>query len=48
MDCADAVIIVTDHSDVDYGFVLRHARLLIDTRNATGRFREEGDPVVLA
>lgn len=48
VEAADAVIIVTDHSDVDYGFVLRHAQLVIDTRNATGPFRKEGDPVVLA
>ena len=48
VDSADAVIIVTDHSDVDYGFVLRHAQLVIDTRNATGPLRKEGDPVLLA
>ena len=48
VDVADAVIIVTDHSDVDYGFVLRHAQLVIDTRNATGPFRKHGDPVLLA
>ena len=48
VDSADAVIIVTDHSDVDYGFVLRHAQLVVDTRNATGPFRKEGDPVLLA
>ena len=48
VDSAEAVIIVTDHSDVDYGFVLRHAQLVIDTRNATAPFRKEGDPVLLA
>jgi UDP-N-acetyl-D-glucosamine dehydrogenase len=48
IDRADAVVIVTDHSDVDYAFVLRHAQLVIDTRNATGPFRKEGDPVLLA
>ncbi len=48
IDRADAVVIVTDHSDVDYAFVLRHAQLIIDTRNATGPFRKEGDPVLLA
>jgi UDP-N-acetyl-D-glucosamine dehydrogenase len=48
VDAAEAVIIVTDHSDVDYGFVLRHAQLVIDTRNATGPFRKHGDPVLLA
>jgi nucleotide sugar dehydrogenase len=35
LDQADLVLILTDHSAVDYGFVVRHARLLLDTRNAT-------------
>lgn len=30
----DAVVIVTDHSAVDYGMVAEHARLVVDTRNA--------------
>ncbi len=33
---ADCVIIVTDHSSVDYELVGRHARLVVDTRNALG------------
>ena len=32
---ADAVVIVTDHSTVDYQFVVDHAQLVIDTRNTT-------------
>jgi UDP-N-acetyl-D-glucosamine dehydrogenase len=32
---ADAVVIVTDHRAVDYQFVVDHARLVIDSRNAT-------------
>ncbi len=32
---ADLVIILTDHSAVDYGFVVEHAPLLFDTRFAT-------------
>jgi UDP-N-acetyl-D-glucosamine dehydrogenase len=32
---ADAVIIVTDHTEVDYEAVVRHAGLVVDTRNAT-------------
>ncbi|MDR3671651.1 MAG: nucleotide sugar dehydrogenase, partial [Holophaga sp.] len=32
---SDLVLILTDHSAVDYGFVVRHARLLLDTRFAT-------------
>ena len=32
---ADAVVIITDHRAVDYQFVVDHARLIIDSRNAT-------------
>jgi UDP-N-acetyl-D-glucosamine dehydrogenase len=32
---ADAVLIATDHDRVDYDLVVRHARLVVDTRNAT-------------
>jgi UDP-N-acetyl-D-glucosamine dehydrogenase len=31
----DCVVIVTDHSCVKYEWVARHARLIVDTRNAT-------------
>jgi UDP-N-acetyl-D-glucosamine dehydrogenase len=31
---ADCVMIVTDHSAVDYGMIKRHAKLVVDTRNA--------------
>ncbi|MFO0930589.1 MAG: nucleotide sugar dehydrogenase [Gemmataceae bacterium] len=31
----DAVLIVTDHSRFDYDHVVAHARLVVDTRNAT-------------
>ena len=31
----DAVLIATDHSDVDYQLVVEHASLIVDTRNAT-------------
>jgi UDP-N-acetyl-D-glucosamine dehydrogenase len=30
---ADCVVIVTDHRSVDYECVVRHARLIVDTRN---------------
>ena len=35
LDAADLVLILTDHTQVDYGFVLQHARLVLDTRFAT-------------
>ena len=31
----DCVLIATDHSAYDYAFVVEHARLVVDTRNAT-------------
>jgi UDP-N-acetyl-D-glucosamine dehydrogenase len=31
----DCVLIATDHSSYDYDFIARHARLIVDTRNAT-------------
>jgi len=31
----DAVLIATDHSCWDYDFIVRHARLVVDARNAT-------------
>ena len=40
----DCVLIATDHSAYDYDFIVRHARMVIDTRNATKKvthFREK-------
>jgi UDP-N-acetyl-D-glucosamine dehydrogenase len=31
----DCVLIVTDHSDYDYAWIVQHASLVVDTRNAT-------------
>jgi UDP-N-acetyl-D-glucosamine dehydrogenase len=31
---ADCVMVVTDHSDIDYRMVQRQAKLVVDTRNA--------------
>jgi UDP-N-acetyl-D-glucosamine dehydrogenase len=36
----DCVLIATDHSSVDYTFVVRHAPLVVDTRNATKDVKE--------
>lgn len=33
---ADAVVVVTDHTGVDYDMVAQHAKLVIDTRNVYG------------
>lgn len=37
---ADCVVIVTDHQQVDYDFVVEHAHLILDTRNATKGVRK--------
>ncbi len=39
LSAADLVIIVTDHSVYDYDWVVRHSRLILDTRNATRKVR---------
>lgn len=44
----DAVIIVTDHDDVDYGLLANHSRLIVDTRNAMQRANIVCDRVVKA
>ena len=38
----DAVILLTDHSGVDYGMIREHAQILVDTR---GRFRDDAGVV---
>lgn len=42
----DAVVIVTDHDDVDYAMIAKHAKLVVDTRNMMAPFPEA--PVVKA
>ncbi|MBM4186454.1 MAG: nucleotide sugar dehydrogenase [Gemmatimonadetes bacterium] len=34
---ADCVVIVTDHTSIDYGLIRRHAKVVVDTRNALNR-----------
>jgi UDP-N-acetyl-D-glucosamine dehydrogenase len=43
----DAVVIVTDHSSYDYAAIVRHSRLVVDTRNATKEVKEYRDRIVL-
>lgn len=44
----DAVVIVTNHHDVDYEMIVRNAELVIDTRNATAPYRSLNPNVMLA
>jgi UDP-N-acetyl-D-glucosamine dehydrogenase len=45
---ADAVLIATDHSAIDYDLVVQHSRLVVDTRNATRNVRAGRERIVLA
>ncbi|UCC99121.1 MAG: nucleotide sugar dehydrogenase [Phycisphaerales bacterium] len=44
----DVVLISTDHTDVDYGWIVKHAKLVVDTRNATAAVRGTARKVVKA
>jgi UDP-N-acetyl-D-glucosamine dehydrogenase len=48
LGAADAVLILTDHSTIDYEHVVRHAAVVVDTRNATRDVREGRERVVKA
>ncbi len=41
----DAIIIVTDHTNVDYGLIAKHAKLIVDTR---GIFRKDLKNIIKA
>ena len=44
----DAVLISTDHSVFNYDFVVQHAKLVVDTRNATANVKEGREKIVKA
>jgi UDP-N-acetyl-D-glucosamine dehydrogenase len=37
LERSDAAVIVTDHGSIDYQLIVDHARIVVDTRNATAR-----------
>ncbi len=43
----DLVIILTDHTNVDYGWVAKHAKAVLDTRNATKHVKEHREKITL-
>jgi UDP-N-acetyl-D-glucosamine dehydrogenase len=43
---ADCVVVVTDHTSIDYADVVRRARLVVDFRNATGESGRDEPKVV--
>ncbi|QDU80644.1 UDP-N-acetyl-D-glucosamine 6-dehydrogenase [Polystyrenella longa] len=44
----DCVLIATDHSAYDYDFIVKHAQMVLDTRNATKNVTEGRDKIYKA
>jgi UDP-N-acetyl-D-glucosamine dehydrogenase len=44
----DCVLISTDHSDYDYAWIVKHSKLVVDTRNATAKVRTGRKRIVKA
>jgi UDP-N-acetyl-D-glucosamine dehydrogenase len=44
----DAVVVVTDHSQIDYPWVVKHTPLIIDTRNVTKNMKQWKKKIVKA
>ncbi len=44
----DAAVIVTDHSDYDYDWIVANSRIVVDTRNATRAVRKDRKRIVKA
>jgi UDP-N-acetyl-D-glucosamine dehydrogenase len=48
LQAQDCVVVVTDHSCFDWGWVVEHAQLVVDSRNATRSVKEHRERVVRA
>ncbi len=44
----DCVLIATDHSCYDYDWIVKHSKLIVDTRNATAKVRNNRSKIVKA
>ena len=44
----DCVLISTDHSTYDYASIVKHAKLVVDTRNSTKGVKEHREKIVKA
>ena len=42
----DCVVVVTAHSDIDYGFIVKNSKLIIDTRNALKDIKDKKEKIV--
>jgi UDP-N-acetyl-D-glucosamine dehydrogenase len=37
----DLVLLSTDHTYYDYGFILKNSKIIVDTRNAFGKYKSK-------
>ena len=44
----DLILIATDHSAYDYAMIVRHAKAVVDTRNATAAIKTGRDKITQA
>ena len=44
----DAIVITTDHSNVDYELISKHAKLIIDTRNVMANIKDPNARIIMA
>ena len=44
----DAIVITTDHSNVDYELIGKHAKLIIDTRNVMANIKNPNASILRA
>ena len=44
---SDCVLIVTDHTKLDWNFIVEHAPMVVDTRNATAGVKAQREKIVL-
>ena len=42
----DCVVIMTNHTDIDYEWLVKHAPVVVDTRNATKSVQSDRDKII--
>jgi len=44
---SDLTVIITEHTNIDYNFIVKHSKAVLDTRNATKNIKENREKVTL-
>ena len=47
MKKADLTVILTNHSDYDYQWIVDHSKMVFDTRNATQKVKKHRQKIAL-